>query len=120
MASMSLGRGEGRMSAGERWILGPRRVFYLATLIPLLGTTGLAGEATGPESGVSAIAALAVGRVQPKRVVPRRGLLIGDKPPEGWSHLVLKSLPRLASGDHDSLPKGSKKTAAFFRPGILA
>jgi hypothetical protein len=108
------------MSAGERWILGPRRVFYLATLIPLLGTTGLAGEATGPESGVSAIAALAVGRVQPKRVYLQPGLLIGDKPPEGWSHLVLKSLPRLASGDHDSLPKGSKKTAAYFRTVILA
>ena len=48
------------------------------------------------------------------------GLLIGDKPPEGWSHLVVKSIPRLASGEKDSLPNGSAKTAAYFRTVILA
>lgn len=108
------------MSAGERWIFGPRWVLYMATLIPLLGGTGLAGEATGPGSGVSAIAASAVGRVHSKLVFLAPGTLIGDKPPEGWSHLVLKSNPRLASGDLASLPKGSKKTAAYFRTVILA
>ena len=33
---------------------------------------------------------------------------------------MLKSNPRLASGDLASLPKGSKKTAAYFRTVILA
>jgi hypothetical protein len=108
------------MSAGERWILVPRWVFCLATLMPFLEVTCLAGEMTGDASGVSAVAALAVGRVQSKLVYLQPGMLVGDKPPEGWSHLVLKSNPRLASGDLASLPKGSKKTAAYFRTVILA
>ncbi len=32
----------------------------------------------------------------------------------------MKSIPRLASGDKDSLPNGSAKTAAYFRTVILA
>ena len=108
------------MSAGERWILEPKRVFYLATLIPFLGVPALACETVGDDFGVNAIAAVAVGRVQSKLVYLQPGMLIGDKAPEGWSHLVLKSNPRLASGDLDSLPKGSKKTAAYFRTVILA
>ena len=27
------------------------------------------------------------------------GMMVGKTPPEGWSHLVIKSLPRLGSGD---------------------
>jgi hypothetical protein len=108
------------MSAGERWIFEPRRVVYMATLIPFLAVTGLAREATAEDSGAIAVAAAAVGRVQSKLVYLQPGMLIGDKPPEGWSNLVLKSNPRLASGDLASLPKGSKKTAAYFRTVILA
>ena len=33
---------------------------------------------------------------------------------------MVKSIPRLASGDKDSLPKGAAKTAAYFRTVILA
>jgi hypothetical protein len=75
---------------------------------------------TAPESDVGLVAAMAVGRMQPKLVPLQPGLLIGDKPPQGWSHLVLKSLPRLASGEKDSLPNGSAKTAAYFRTVLLA
>ena len=108
------------MSAGERWIFEPRRVLYLAMLVPLVGVTGGANEPTGAESGISMVAAMAVGRMQPKLVYLQPGMLIGDKPPEGWSHLIVKSIPRLASGDQDSLPNGSAKTAAYFRTVILA
>jgi hypothetical protein len=45
---------------------------------------------------------------------------VGDTAPEGWSHLVLKSVPRLYSGDRDSLPKAANKTATMFRTVILA
>ncbi len=108
------------MSVGERWILQPRRVVYMATLIPFLVVTGVAGEAATGDSGVSTVAVAAMGRVQSKLVNLQAGMLIGDKPPEDWSHIVLKSNPRLASGELASLPKGSKKTAAYFRTVILA
>jgi hypothetical protein len=55
-----------------------------------------------------------------KLVFLQPGVLIGDKAPEGWSHLVVKSIPRLATGDRGSLPTSSLKTAAMFRTVILA
>jgi hypothetical protein len=119
MASEPLS-GEGHMLVGERWISRPMRVWYVAILIPLLGVPGTAKEITGPSSGVHAIATLAVGNMQTKLVYLQPGLLIGEKAPEGWSHLVVKSMPRLASGDKDSLPKDAAKTAAYFRTVILA
>jgi hypothetical protein len=119
MASEPL-KGEECMLAGERWISGPKRVFYFAILIPLLGVPGTASQVTGPDSGIGTIAALAVGSMQSKLVFLQPGLLIGDKPPEDWSHLVLKSKPRLTSGDVHNLPKEAAKTAAYFRTVILA
>jgi hypothetical protein len=40
--------------------------------------------------------------------------------PQGWNHLVVKSIPRLASGDLDSLPGMASATATRFRTVILA
>ena len=120
MASMSLGQGEDRMSVGERRISWPRRVFCFAILIPLVGVRGTASEPAGPEPAVLTTAALAVGYMQSKLVKLEPGLLIGDKAPEGWSHLVIKSIPRLASGDVDNLPNDAAKTAAYFRTVMLA
>jgi hypothetical protein len=108
------------MLVDGRWISRPKRVLCFAILMPLLGVPGTANETTGPSSGVLTIAALAVGSMQTKLVHLQPGLLIGDKPPEGWSHIVVKSLPRLASGDKDSLPKEAAKTAAYFHTVILA
>jgi hypothetical protein len=45
---------------------------------------------------------------------------ISDKPPKGWSHLVLKSMPRLASGDRSSLTVGASNMATYFRTTIVA
>jgi hypothetical protein len=108
------------MAAGERRISKPRRVLYTAILVPILGASDVRSATTEPESDVGAVAAMAVGWMQPKLVQLQPGLLIGDKPPQGWSHLVVKSIPRLASGEKDSLPNGSAKTAAYFRTVILA
>ena len=119
MASEPLS-GDGHMLVGKRWISPPKRVLYFAILIPTLGVPGSAKEITGPSSGALAIATLAAGSMQTKLVYLQPGLLIGDKPPEGWSHIVVKSLPRLASGDTDSLPKEAAKTAAYFHTVILA
>jgi len=48
------------------------------------------------------------------------GTYIGSGPPEGWTHLVLKSVPRLASGALGSLPRSSAATANLVRTAILA
>src|SRR5258707_5823461 len=40
--------------------------------------------------------------------------------PPGWTHLVVKSVPRLESGDLESLPEMARGTAALFRTAILA
>ncbi len=40
--------------------------------------------------------------------------------PNGWSHLVIKSIPRLASGDLGTLPAVAKSTATMFRTTMLA
>jgi hypothetical protein len=48
------------------------------------------------------------------------GTVIGDQPPRTWSHLVIKSIPRLASGDLETLPRTAFRTATLFRTVILA
>jgi hypothetical protein len=48
------------------------------------------------------------------------GTVIGDQPPKTWSNLVIKALPRLASGDLGTLPRSAFRTAALIRTVILA
>ncbi len=57
-------------------------------------------------------------RAELVRIAP--GTLVGDQPPRMWSHLVIKSLPRLASGDLETLPRSAFRTAALMRTVILA
>jgi hypothetical protein len=66
------------------------------------------------------LVAQTIAGIQPRLVFLQPGLRIGDKPPQGWSHLILKSLPRLASGDRSSIPAEASKMATFFRTAILA
>lgn len=40
--------------------------------------------------------------------------------PPGWSHLIVKSMPRLASGELDSLPSVAQNTATLFHATLLA
>ena len=48
------------------------------------------------------------------------GTVIGEGPPPGWSYLVAKSIPRLASGDLDTLPLSAAGTANRIRTAIVA
>ncbi|MEO6810493.1 MAG: hypothetical protein ABI353_15365 [Isosphaeraceae bacterium] len=57
---------------------------------------------------------------QPKLVSLAPGLRVGTDAPRGWTDLVVKSVPRLASGDLASLPRAAKGTAALFRTVVLA
>ncbi|MGE3821709.1 MAG: hypothetical protein AB7I30_20035 [Isosphaeraceae bacterium] len=47
------------------------------------------------------------------------GLRVGTTAPEGWSHLIVKSLPRVASGDLGTLPRFAKRSATRFRTVIV-
>lgn len=57
-------------------------------------------------------------RTELVRIPP--GTRVGNQPPKTWSHLVLKCLPRLASGDLETLPRAAFRTAALIRTVILA
>jgi hypothetical protein len=83
---------------------------------------GAAPTEPAGDSGLNAavLAAHATGLGQPKLVFLQPGTRVGDKPPEEWTHIVLKSIPRLATGDRGTLPAGSSKTATLFHSTILA
>jgi hypothetical protein len=48
------------------------------------------------------------------------GVIVSDHLPRPWSHLVIRSVPRLTSGDLDSLPRSAFHTATLIRTVILA
>ncbi len=48
------------------------------------------------------------------------GTIVGREAPEGWNHLVLKSIPKLTSGDIETLPAHAVESATLFRTVILA
>jgi hypothetical protein len=86
-------------------------------LVVLIHTELLAGSDTPIET--NALESRAASELPPLfSIAP--GTRIDDTPPPGWSHLVLKSIPQLASGDLDSLPESAKTTATMFRSVILA
>ncbi|MGC8640727.1 MAG: hypothetical protein ACP5XB_12720 [Isosphaeraceae bacterium] len=44
----------------------------------------------------------------------------GSQPPEGWSHLVIKTIPTLSTGDLDTVSAQAFETARRVRPVIVA
>lgn len=97
-----------------------RQAVISAALTASLLGVGLVGTSIGAVPMSAIVAAHFVGFSQPRLVYLKPGLRIEKKPPKGWSHFVIKSLPRLASGDQTSLPAGSSHTATLFRSVILA
>lgn len=59
---------------------------------------------------------------RPTLVLLSPGLRVpGPRPiPQGWTHLVIKSLPRLSTGELDTLPSVAQSTATLFRATVLA
>lgn len=91
-----------------------------AFFVPVLALFACPGWcAAACPTAATLLAAGAVGS-QPQRVFLPAGTRIGDTPPEGWNNLVLKSIPRLESGEWRDLPKPADKTATLFRTVILA
>jgi hypothetical protein len=48
------------------------------------------------------------------------GTVVGNAAPPGWTDLVIKSIPRLASGDLETLPATARTTASLFRTVFVA
>lgn len=72
------------------------------------------------QAGEEAFPKAEPGASRPTVVHIRPGTCVGKRPPEQWSHLVIKSLPRLTSGDLHTLPRSALRTATLFRTVILA
>jgi hypothetical protein len=92
----------------------------IAVLVPLIGPAVAPDRCNGSEGAAAALAAGAVGWSQPQLVLLPAATRVGESPPTGWSHLVIRSIPRLASGDRDTLPSFAFTTATLFRTVILA
>lgn len=60
-----------------------------------------------------------VGAELPRLFYVKPGTRIDDRPPAGWSHLVLKSIPKVATGEIDTLPDSGRETATMFRTAIV-
>jgi hypothetical protein len=101
-------------------MVGRRQLLLSAFLTPISIAAGPIRRSAGAGLDVSLLAAQSVGFGQPKLVFLPPGTRVGDKPPEDWTHMVLKSVPRLATGDRGTLPAGSGKTATMFRTALLA
>jgi hypothetical protein len=96
------------------------RGIALAMIVPVLAIAVLVGWSAGVEVGALAVVSQAVGFTQPRLVYLQPGIRLSDQPPKDWSHLVLRSIPRLASGDQGSLPDIAEKIATLFRTVIVA
>ncbi len=106
-----------RKAGRSRASLHARKLF--AILVPIIGLIGWPGRSAASDPGVALLAAQAMGS-QPRLVQLTAATRIGDAPPEGWSHVVLRSVPRLASGDWRDLPQMGNQAATMFRTVILA
>jgi hypothetical protein len=87
-----------------------RRAVLIA-LLALLLVSGPQPATTVPieEAGVSV------------RLVPLEpGAVVDEGPPRGWTHRIIRSIPRLATGDLASLPASASATATLFRTIIAA
>ncbi|WP_152051468.1 hypothetical protein [Tautonia marina] len=56
----------------------------------------------------------------PELVHLEPGAEVGQGPPGGWTHRVVRSVPRLVSGDLEALPESASATATRFRTVITA
>lgn len=106
-----------RKAVGSRASLHARG--FLAILVPLLVVASRPDRCEAASPGPVLLAMQAVGS-QPRLVQLAPAMRIRDKAPEGWTHLVIKSIPGLESGDLDTLPDFATKTATMFHTTMVA
>ena len=103
----------------DRWA-GPRRLAGLAAIVAAVGIALVTrGPGRGGSGGVPAAIRPAPEGLPRLELIPP-GTRLGAGPPPGWTHLVVESVPRLATGDLGSLPASAGSTAGLIRTLILA
>ncbi len=106
-----------RKAVGSRASMHTREI--LAILVPIAILTARPDRSEAATFGPWMAAVATVG-AKPGLVQLAPATRVGDKAPEGWSHLVIKSIPALESGDLDTLPDFATKTATMFHTTMLA
>lgn len=95
------------------------RVVRAVVVLMLAGLCGGAARAEDGNARNRGAAKQGAGSL-PKLVLINPGTRVGTVAPRDWSHLVIKSLPALESGDLASLPSMAKSTATMFRTVLSA
>lgn len=94
-----------------------RRLLITAALLAALGLTAWAmWPSAPPVPDWSADYDLAA---RPPDLIPP-GTVVERSPPPGWSHLVIKSLPRVRPADRDKLPGPTVRMASWMFTAFLA
>jgi hypothetical protein len=99
------------------------RPFMLLAIVTVLVSGSKDASFLGPKSTNDRLKAPeAAGSVPAAKLVHLApgSRLEGEEPPAGWSHLVIKSLPRLATGDLDTVSSQAFETAGRVRLAIAA
>jgi hypothetical protein len=89
-------------------------------LAPCFVGVALNRDCAGSVPTTAVIMAQSVGNLPQLEYLPPGLRIEKDKTPVGWTHVVLKSVPRITSGDTGTLPASALKTATLFRSVILA
>jgi hypothetical protein len=97
-------------------------ILWAVLMVSALGSGGPTSGTEPEPSVVSQSRGVARESASPptELVLIKPGTLVDRSVPPGWTHLVVKSIPRLASGDLDTLPGMASSTATLFRTAILA
>jgi hypothetical protein len=92
--------------ACNRW-----RIVAIVVMVGLLVASGRSRDVEAPADDGTGL---------PRLTHLDPGLSIAGAIPKGWTQRVIRSLPRLASGEISTLPDSAKASATLFRTVILA
>ena len=97
------------------------RVRHIVPIAPLLIAIGFGAWSTlrHPHSQQRPIETIGADSL-PDLVILEPGTIVDEGPPPGWTDLVVKSVPRLASGELGRLPASAGPIATLFRTAVVA
>lgn len=109
----SIPRGRSRRAVGTRWLA----VCCAASVA--LGAWVASAPVAAAEPASSSRPTEKFYETRPLgRIAP--GTRIADQPPEGWTHLILKSQPRVTTGDIDGVPAIAVRLSSLLFTAVVA
>ena len=103
-----------------------RALILLGALLTLMLTSGMRGRLFRARELTAGLPVGSPAPISAHLQAPRLvhldpgSRLEGQSAPQGWSHLVIKSIPNLATGDLDTVSSQAFETARRLRPVIVA